>query len=114
MSETDIMLDGTSFTAATLRVIRNMADKIRDTQYQTSPELIASLQEASRAQKFYLQYTEMTRSFAVALGYITTPGVRLWPDNGCKDCLSLSGSLRGMQFGIIWHPDTTDKERPME
>ena len=89
-----------TFAAATMRVIHNMVERIQHVQ-QTLPE-IGSIEELRAARRQYeTNYAEMNRSFAMAIDYLATPGVRLWPDNGREDCLSLSGSLHGISFGII-------------
>lgn len=98
----------TVFSTNTMRVLRNMATKVQQAQirYPTEgPELEAlSTREAidDFISRFDKNYIEMARSYALAMTYVASPGVRLWPDNPREDCLSLSGSLHGMQFGIIF------------
>lgn len=98
----------TVLSESTLRVIRNMAAKMQHVQVrypETGPEAEAlGTREGIDAfqRKYQSDLAEMARTFAVAMTYVATPGVRLWPDNGREDCVSLSGSLHGMSFGIIF------------
>lgn len=98
----------TTLSETTLRVLRSMAAKVQQTQirYPTEGEALDQLQTRDQIDAFVARfnknYAEMARTFAMAMSYVATPGIRLWPDNGREDCLSLSGSLHGMGFGIIW------------
>lgn len=100
MADTGLVLN-----PATARVLHNMARRMQESVWRI-PEDVTSRQELEqRRLDFRRHHAEMATSFAQAIDYVATPGVRLWPDNGREDCLSLSGSLHGLGFGIIWHPN---------
>lgn len=103
MTATATVLDeDTTFNAGTMRVLANMSRRVMETNY-VMPESVTTREELAASQKrFSENLAEMLRTYAMAMSYVATPGVRLWPDNGREDCLSLSGSLHGMGFGIIW------------
>lgn len=101
-TQTELPHDVT-FPAGVMKVLANMGRKLTQTdrpQLEEDEDLRAY---QGRVRLFDRHYVEMARSLGVAMTYVAAPGVRLWPDNSREDCLSLSGSLRGMSFGIIFH-----------
>lgn len=100
-TQTELPHDVT-FPSGVLRVLGNMGRKLSQTprpQLQDGDDL-RTYQERTR--RFDRNYVEMARTLGVVMAQISAPGVRLWPDNAREDCLSLSGSLHGMSFGIIF------------
>lgn len=100
-----------TFKADTMRVVHNMTKKIQGTRLEIDYDKVAGEHPDHEAylaavkkitSSYQANHAEMMRTFTMAIEYLSTPGVRLWPDNGREDCLSLSGSLHGMGFGIIW------------
>ena len=93
-----------TFSAGVMHVLRNMANRVASTamKYDETAQLQSRAEIDAYVRKYHEHYAEMAHSFAMAVSYLASPDVRLWPDNGRDDCLSLSGSLHGMQFGIIW------------
>lgn len=92
----------TTFSPAVMNVVKNMSDRLMTTAMKTPADIktIEGLREAQRT--FQQNYQTMATSFARAMSYLSAPGVKLWPDDARPGCLSLSGSLHGMSFGIIW------------
>ena len=88
----------------TMRVLTNMANKALhggtlNVDYDWTEE-----QEREAVRRFKRNTENMRDSYARAMSQLfSAPGVRLWPDNGRDDCLSLAGSMGGMVFGIIFH-----------
>lgn len=90
MTKPDIWdMPDTTLNARTMRVLHNMAMKA----WQLADDHSAPPERRMKS----------LRSYARAMEYATSPGVRIWPDDGNEDCVSLSGELYGMAFGIIFH-----------
>ena len=110
MTAQTTFLEDVAFKRDTMRVVRNMTERIEAARLEIDYALLAdenpdddSYAGAVRKikRRYETNHAEMMRTFTMVVEYLSTPGVRLWPDNGREDCLSLSGSLHGMQFGII-------------
>lgn len=86
MTTTDLTLTGD-----TVRVLRNMHRQCQDIARTYGPN-------SSTARAAFESYGQV-------MSHVLTPGIRLWPDSGREDCLSLSGLMGGMSFGIIWRAD---------
>lgn len=94
----------TTFSTRTMGVLERMASKI-----QYAPSLLYSVTTDEEYRTLQKRIEAMTSSYAnVMRTLFGAPGVRVWPDNGREDCLSLAGSMEGMMFGIIFHADDAD------
>lgn len=94
--------DDVTLTGTTMRVLGNMGERMLSARRPVPGEDEDRQSWEARSRAYDANHAEMARSLGTVLKYVATPGVRLWPDNGHKDCLSLSGELHGMSFGIIW------------
>lgn len=101
----DLQPDDAVFSARTMQVLSNMGEKMLGVRRPMPGADETREQWRTRSQAFDTNHADMAYSLGTVLKYLATPGVRLWPDNGREDCLSLSGSLGGMSFGIIWSPN---------
>lgn len=91
-----------TISSGALRVLHNMGEKMLSVRRPVPTETESIQEYRSRLSDFEADRAEMARSLGVALKHIANPEVRLWPDNSSEDCLSLCGSVRGLQFGIIF------------
>lgn len=95
----------TTLTHAVLKVISNMGRKVLAATGPNPLDHDDLDDYRSAMSNFEKKRAEMMRSYVMAMNHIATPGIRLWPDHSGEHCLSLSGQMSGISFGLIFHPD---------
>lgn len=94
-----------TFSPGVARVLTNMGEALLSV-HRPSSEGFADRQAYEKAlREHHEAIADMSRSLGMVLKTIASPGVKVWPDNGREDCLSLSGSMGPMSFGIICSTD---------
>lgn len=90
------------------RVLRNMLRKVQTAEFPYSIDGLGEEMYLHEAKEFALFKSHMLDTYLRAMDFLFDgSGIRVWPDNGTDECLSLSGVTEyGMHFGIIWRPAT--------